>query len=542
MGATTVTTESTAGQAGRTRLHITPFNADLVDRFLPPNVRAEASNISFHAVQTFPERGFGYVELPTMEAQKLKKKFNGTILKGTKVKIEEAKAEKGHRSKKRKKPEAVAATGEEAQQKQARVEKKEKPKKGEGILLGFSLPEGRHVKRGWEELPSRTRKGQSADKSGEKGLSKKTGLFKTTVPPNATPLKSSTVKAGATPKPAKGSREGKKSTVVKEFKKTSRLLNTGRGARESRTTHFEDGVGWVDENGDVVEAAPKSRRPQTEPSKARISSDADHDVNTRIGMASSTEDALQKSASEADLDESADESAHEAAEDFSATSSPAESSSDDDDSESSDDSDTTSSEDISESKAESQSDAEMDDAQSRETTPVPTKKEIHPLEALFKRAPPSSGPETSAADKLPPIDTSFSFFSGVDDDDADGDDLGVTVREPQTPHSKEDLEWRTIRSAAPTPDTAAVGKRFIFPLDDEPNDVDDTIHGEPPDDMEDVANVAQPAVAGEKVESEFRKWFYENRGDLNRAWKKRRREEKKLKRQRESRRLGRKLA
>ncbi len=34
----------------------------------------------------------------------------------------------------------------------------------------------------------------------------------------------------------------------------------------------------------------------------------------------------------------------------------------------------------------------------------------------------------------------------------------------------------------------------------------------------------------EKPESEFKKWFWENRGDLNRAWKKRRRDALKVKR------------
>jgi hypothetical protein len=38
--------------------------------------------------------------------------------------------------------------------------------------------------------------------------------------------------------------------------------------------------------------------------------------------------------------------------------------------------------------------------------------------------------------------------------------------------------------------------------------------------------------------SDFQKWFYEHRGDTSRAWKKRRREAAKDKRQRENRKKG----
>lgn len=93
----------------RTRLHITPFNPSILDRFVPDAVKPVATNISFHAVETFPERGFGYVELPSSEAQKLKNKLNGTMLKGTKIKIEEAKPEKSAKAEKR--PPQMQTTG-----------------------------------------------------------------------------------------------------------------------------------------------------------------------------------------------------------------------------------------------------------------------------------------------------------------------------------------------------------------------------------------------------------------------------------------------
>ena len=39
---------------------------------------------------------------------------------------------------------------------------------------------------------------------------------------------------------------------------------------------------------------------------------------------------------------------------------------------------------------------------------------------------------------------------------------------------------------------------------------------------------------GEKEESEFSKWFWEHRGETNRAWKRRKREAAKEKRQKEN--------
>src|SRR5271170_3536799 len=77
-----------------TRLHITPLNPTLLPSILPPAVLTAARNISYHSLQTFPEKEFGFVDLPSMEARKIKKKLNGSILKGTKVKIEEARSSK----------------------------------------------------------------------------------------------------------------------------------------------------------------------------------------------------------------------------------------------------------------------------------------------------------------------------------------------------------------------------------------------------------------------------------------------------------------
>ena len=135
------------------RLHITPFTPALLKVYLPPSLLPAAQNISYHAVETFPEKGFGYVELPAMEAQKLKKKLNGSTLKGSKVRIEVAKPEK------RKKLEAERAEEQQEEQEERPVKRAKKDrKKKEGVLEGVELPDERKVKRGWTEVPVKGKK------------------------------------------------------------------------------------------------------------------------------------------------------------------------------------------------------------------------------------------------------------------------------------------------------------------------------------------------------------------------------------------------
>ncbi|TKA74308.1 hypothetical protein B0A49_07603, partial [Cryomyces minteri] len=118
---------------------------------------------------------------------------------------------------------------------------------------------------------------------------------------------------------------------------------------------------------------------------------------------------------------------------------------------------------------------------------------------------------------------------------------------PQTPFAHQDLRYRSLRSAAPTPDTAAIRRSFSVPWATkalEEQDVEDEemanldVGATPPVDKP-TPNIAVPQESGEKSESDFAKWFWEHRGDTNRAWKKRRREAMKQKRQRENRSFGR---
>ena len=76
---------TTAG--GYTRLHITPFDPDLLRIILPSAILPTAKDISYHSLQTFPEQRYGFVNLPAADADKIRKKLNGATLRGAKVRI-----------------------------------------------------------------------------------------------------------------------------------------------------------------------------------------------------------------------------------------------------------------------------------------------------------------------------------------------------------------------------------------------------------------------------------------------------------------------
>lgn len=95
-----------------------------------------------------------------------------------------------------------------------------------------------------------------------------------------------------------------------------------------------------------------------------------------------------------------------------------------------------------------------------------------------------------------------------------------------------------MRSAAPTPDTAHANKRFVWPTDEDDEDGDGD--GEEPDAASTPSASKSKAVVdgangGGTEETDFQKWFYEHRGEANRAWKKRRKVVAKEVRQRENR-------
>lgn len=531
----------------RRRLHISPFNPELLPAILPPQILKTATNISYHNLQAFPEKNYGYVELPVMEAETIKKKLNGSILKGSKMHIEAARPEKA--SKRAREDELVDESGTTAKK-----AKKTKAKREEGVLPGYELSKDRKVKRGWTEPPSndgkisKSRKERSDKKAKLKKSSfteKSECLFKTILPLNTTKLADKST-AGVDKGKKRKRGDSDRAIVVHEFENTTKhasfLRKDQSKAGNKSASTFVDDVGWVDEDGNVVEALPQKRRTKakvdkkntTPGNKTKTSKEGNRESDARAASRISVIEDDQTSSSGTSSSESDNEVNSD-------TSSSAASPVPEEDSEASD-KDT----EMSLGPGDAKHGALIDQAQSlsitrSSATPPPSspqtpsnqtpEREVHPLEALFKR--PSS--PSSQTTKKPALEvrTSFSFF---DPNDQDGENGNTKLVVPQTPFTQQDIRQRRQRSAAPTPDTAAPGKTFNFAFEDaedgsEEEDADEG-EGDTPLAGKDGGKLHGAQV--EKEESEFSKWFWEHRGETNRAWKKRKREAAKEKRQREN--------
>ncbi|KAJ4355222.1 hypothetical protein N0V95_003117 [Ascochyta clinopodiicola] len=574
------------------RLHITPLKPELLKLYLAPSVLPLARNVSYHSVETFPEKGYGYVELPEQEAQKIRKKLNGTTLKGSKVRIEMAKPEK------RKVREEADAAPEDKPSKRAKKEKKEKKDKSEkrtrdpGVFDGVELPDDRKVKRGWTEPASA--KSRSKDKKDKKSKDDKHQpkpskytkepelLFKAKLEPVAATEHSR--KEKKKDKKEKKERKTKtKEVIVHEFEKNTKtpsFLKVAKVSTEKKPpVEYVNGLGWVDEDGAVVEPETKKAAhsrvlqlvdgqqlvepPPTDSQGRPIVRAAPPPTDSQgRPLKPAKKQKPKKATPPPESDEESDaESSVVSSSSEDEPSSESESEDDDEDEDEDDDDET------SPTPSPVQSKPTPKKSQPSEPSPAPTStetKEVHPLEALFKRAPPTS---LSTPTKPPPINTSFSFFDNeTTSPSAPAASTETTEGLPTTPFTQRDLEWRGLRSAAPTPDTAAIGRRFSFDWRKGSQEAD----GAPDEELSDVdageqaqldlntrantqskplADVAEEdggdeEAADDKPESEFRKWFWENRGDINRAWKKRRREALKAKRHADNRKMpgGRRIA
>jgi hypothetical protein len=508
----------------RIRLHITPFSPALLHSYIPPSLLPEATGISYHTIQSFPEKNYGYIELPNMDAQKLKKKLNGSTLKGSKIRIEDARPEK-----------RKAVEADEEQVIEEEKPKKKKPKKAkrdEGEIDGVVLPEGRKVKRGWTETVAekskerrdkkeRKEKGEKKSEKRKRDLSKYTTepecLFRTELPAGVT------LAADDGKKEKKHKKKVKKEVVVHEFANTTKhasFLKSGTVNKSSKTAHeFIEGKGWVDEDGNLIEEESEFQRAkrlrleamETKKAAAKIEATVQAETKSKKSKKAPTPEPESSSESASSSDPSS------------------------------------SSESDSDSGSESDTSPLSGSPPKSATSSVPeTKtpnKEIHPLEALFKRPPPPpTSDQISPSSKLAPITTTFNFFA---EDEQDLEETEAS-QVPKTPGTRRDLEWRSVRSPAPTPDTAAVNRKFSFSAaalgrhTEEEEDDEDEIMKNVPQVNVNALEIEKDENEGEG-ESEFSKWFWENRGDSNRAWKKRRKEAMKVKRKRENRRLTRRI-
>lgn len=505
----------------RVRLHISPFNPDICRLVIPSSSASHAENISYHTLQTFPEKSYGFLELSQTEADKMKKKLNGSILKGKKVRVEEA------RPRKRTRMEANDDL-KSTERHTDKVGSALAPSSTPADLEGHELPTDRKVKRGWTEPKRKDRKRKAGADTVEVVPSKYSEqeecLFRTQLPPNWT---NTTDKSSI--KKKTGAKDGRKA-VIHEFERSTAhptfLRRNSPTSQDPTTASFIDGKGWIDQSGKLVEEGPKvvsqklntsngDLSPVPENSEPQISK-ATQGSRTITGIASDKHSKGSKISAKEDAPAPTSTSGFKSIQQ---------------------DADDTSSEGTSsdlETGAETSSDSEASSQSAKDKTLDPP--QVHPLEALFKRN--QSRTSGSASKPSLEIKTSFNFFGPEA-----GEGPEPTI--PATPFTRKDMHLRGQRSAAPTPDTAAPTKATFSRSDTEPRRAPTTkpVNGDnnesdPPSETQDP-NSAGPE--GGKDESSFTKWFWENRGDNNRTWKRLRREAAKEKRQTENRRskLGR---
>ncbi|CAD6441613.1 befa30df-b934-4fde-bf9a-4652093ed0df-CDS [Sclerotinia trifoliorum] len=612
-----------------TRLHITPLNPNLLTTIIPPSILPNAKNISYHTLETFQDKAYGFVDLPTMDAEKLKKKLHGSILKGSKIRIETARPAEDL---------SPVNEPEEAPKRQReRKDPSKKRKRGEETIPAAVIGD-RKVKRGWTTTAadiSKTKKQSKELKNVVKSkyTTNEECLFKTVLPPNV----AAHTKATSGEKSSRRSKKGR-GVIVHEFAKSTKyatfLRSTTGGTKVKTAVEFVDGKGWVDEDGNIVEEVVKKVRKNQEPQKEKpVHKEAMEDQGSGSDSASDQEKSEEdeSSSNESNFEERVMKKVKRAAEVESSSSSDSESSADEDeyikpqsiskDSEkatasdaieppieakSSSDSESSlegkeahansdqrkvskaraeaePKDDASSSGSDTSSDPEPSDSSDEDSedegppsiaaspqnpaafkpstmpppvstmtpetksirpqssaglsikipsptphaTPIPT--EVHPLEALYKRPKPNSD-STSDEPRPETKSNSFSFF-GADDEDSD---IGEEPNQlPLTPFSQRDFEYRGVRSAAPTPDTAYVNKRFIWPGGNEDDVGDD---GSSPTPKESVGGkiIFKEKESEEVPKSDFQKWFYEHRGENTRGWKKRRKTVAKEQRHREN--------
>ncbi|EZF72459.1 hypothetical protein H105_05503 [Trichophyton soudanense CBS 452.61] len=510
------------------RLHITPLDAAILETVLQPSIRPLATDISLHTIETHPENNYGFVTLPKAEAEKLTKKLNGAFLKGRKLKIEAARPTPS--SQLQAEPEARApSTG---------------PDKGvalkrraiDHVIEGYELPVSRKVMRGWTEPRSSSGRSKKKDEDSKKAKKSKQPskyssgsecLFRTVPPAN----KSAKTKSGSSKK--KG---GAESVTVHEFKQTVKhpsFIKTGENVSSSKLTgEYVEGKGWIDREGNVKEEPPKkSERPVQTTSV----------VSKQIPMADEKKKKREESLAASNESESSAAESSSSEDYTSSEGSDSSSESESDEKEEEDGSDTSSTGTSSSEESETEKPVAVE-----QETPAPTVEEnkdtpkVHPLEALFKRPKPSN---ISIPNPQLTIDTQFSFFGNAEDSGSEDEARDKLYTEPQTPFTVQDLQSRSMRSLAPTPDTALPTKITFWGEDSNVNvndahDDDDDGLDTPSAERELPSSPTKPgAKRGKEAaeDSEFAKWFWENRGDNNRAWKRMRREAGKERRQRENR-------
>ncbi|RDA90406.1 hypothetical protein CP533_1036 [Ophiocordyceps camponoti-saundersi (nom. inval.)] len=487
------------------RLHITPLDEHLVNIILPASVRPRSRNLSLHTIQTFPEKRYGFIELPRMDAIQLKKKLNGSLLKGTTVRVQDARPE-----------ERIEPTKDVAPPEKKRKLSPSSGKKDVNVLNGVTLKD-RKVKRGWTEAPgAKRRSAKNKDNDARKRTKSRYTdqeecLLKVKLPPKA---------MGNLPD---GKKKDKKSreVTVHEFENTTKFpsfLKSSAPDKDARTTaEFVEGKGWVDEEGNVVEAV-RERASRAAKGIAFAAQEKHDSSSSALSADETTSSSGTSSEGEDDDLSSAPESNDRRQEETSALAT-----------------------DVATTKPADAPNPMPSSPSSPKslTIKIPKRKSqssVHPLEALYKR-PRSDGDATNNTSQQP---EAFAFFGRGSDDEDITPEAAETgrptnqqgLKPPMTPFSRHDFERRSVRSAAPTPDTAHPSRKNRL-WDEEQQEEEDEEDGG--DEEEETAGMTEAPQPGQ---SEFQTWFWENRRELNRSWMTRRKTAAKEKRHRENKARG----
>lgn len=553
--------KTSPADAGYSRLHITPLDPELLKVIVPAAVLPNARRISYHSIQTFPDKLYGFVDLPAADAAKIKNKLNGATLRGAKIRIEPARPENMPVPI----PDAIVAADAAPKSRKSSKDSKDKKRKRDRLeMVGVELEDGRKVKRGWtvgpEEAQAKKRKAKDEEKKRRKSDMKDDkkkkrkrqepesqytdgpeALVKTRLPPNK--VDDSTARVAKKSKKTKGHQvmvhEFEHNTKFATFLKTTQPPpTTGREGAAS----FVEGKGWVKDDGTVVEES-KSTRPRTVPKLRVDSMQARPQIAADDNDTSSSNSGSSSSSSSGDSSSDDESPAAQVAMTLNTTPSLVKSTK-------------------SSAFAEPDSATRPKSAGSMHSltiqipaTPTPASSKVHPLEALYKRPQPDRA--DAAVDAVASAGSElFTFGGGLHEDLEDDEDQeeGPNAKEdrqgslpgsqpPMTPYSKQDFEWRTTRSAAPTPDTAHPSRiSRIWSLGGDDDALEDVQEAREEDSEAGMADNRAEAENGEAAEGEdaidkykdFPKWFWKNRGQLDRAWRGRRRIARKEKRHRDN--------
>ncbi|KAL8382433.1 hypothetical protein RB595_006289 [Gaeumannomyces hyphopodioides] len=547
-----------------TRLHITPLDPDLLKVIVPAAALPSAKNISFHTLEAFPERRYGFVDLPTLEADKIKKKLNGAVLKGVKIRIEKARPDKMPRHDKDDASADTASKKRPGEDRPPRLKEdsSKKRKRQREEIPGVELEEGRRVKRGWtateatesKERKSKKDRADKKDKKDKKDRKEKKQrkkeirsrytdapecLIKTVVPTAAAAAE--TDDQGPSSKKRK-SKSKTETVVIHEFENTTKfptfLKNSAvESSKTSATNEFVDGVGWISQDSKIVEAARSTRTSRKASKRAKSPSPPPPAADDTTSSSGSDSDDDNDTSSDDDDDGETDAAmappgskARPQTISIPDVSSPAQK--------------------VKDSSAISKADSPRPKSAGSVMSltikippSTPATPKVHPLEALYKRSKSDGGAAGGAS--ATPAQPSFAFFDAegdqADEEHGGGMDEGPrsSQQPPMTPYTRQDMEFRNIRSAAPTPDTAHHSRSFKFWPNPGQEDLDEDEEEEGDDGEEEGDEDGESGAGGADgtatASSDFQKWFWENRGDLNRSWKKRRKLAAKEKRYRENR-------